>query len=339
MQFDVIIGNPPYQLDTGGSGRQAKPIYHLFVEQAKKLSPRYLSMVIPARWFAGGMGLRDFRDSMLSDSQMSQLIDFPTASDVFPGVDIAGGVCYFLWAQSHKGTCDVTRVSRDETRSIARALNEFDIFVRDPDGVRVIRKVVASGDFEKGSLRDRVSSIRPFGMPTNYKPKNEGVPCWFIQRIGRAFAAESDVSDPNGFRDKWKLLIPKAPIAGQTDFTKPLRMYHRKNAFVARPGEVCTESWIVAGAFKTRRETEFFQSYLFTKVVRFLILQTVVSQDVNRMNYAFVPDLIEYTGVYADADLCRRWGISDAEWSYIDSRVVETGGINEYGLCASERKV
>ena len=329
VRFDVIVGNPPYQLDTGGSGRQAKAIYQLFIQQATKLEPKYLSMVIPARWFAGGMGVTAFRTEMLNDRRISRLIDFPNASDVFPGVDIAGGVCYFLWERDRDGDCLVTSVSGETRESMSRPLNEFGIFIRDSRSVGIVRKVLATADHKHGDLRRRVSAIRPFGLPTNYTPSTDGIPCWFIQRIGKRFARESDVTDANSLRDKWKLLIPKAPIAGQTDFTKAIRFYHERNAFIAEPGDVCSESWIVAGAFSTREETAAYQSYLFTKLVRFLILQTVVSQDVNRMNFAFVPDLDCFEGRYTDSALRARWGITAEEWQYIDSRILETGGRDE----------
>ena len=165
-------------------------------------------------------------------------------------------------------------------------------------------------------------------MPTNYTPQGAGVPCWFIQRIGRKYANKSDVKDSNGYLNKWKLLIPKAPIAGQTDFTKPIRIYHDRNAFVARPGEACTESWIVACAFTTQKEVLSFKSYLFTKVVRFLILQTVISQDINKMNFEFVPDMASYGRHYTDRYLCKRWNLTTEEWQYIDSRILDTDPVN-----------
>jgi site-specific DNA-methyltransferase (adenine-specific) len=324
MKFDVIVGNPPYQLDTGGSGRQAKPIYQLFIEQAMKLTPKYLVMITPARWYAGGMGLEKFRRDMLKDKRISKLVDFECASDVFPGVDIAGGVCYFLWERDYNGPCEVTNNRGDIALSLSRNLDEHEIFIRDAKGVQIVRRVTSGKDYPKGNLSGVVSAIRPFGLPTNYPPAQKGIPCWFIQKIGRKYAKKTDVTDNNNYLDKWKLLIPKAPIAGQTDFTKPVRFYHNRNAFIARPGECCTESWIVACAFDSEQQVKSFRSYLFTKVVRFLILQTVISQDVNRNNFVFVPDLKNYNLQFTDEYLCKLWGITSEEWDYIDSRILPT---------------
>ena len=324
MKFDVIIGNPPYQLDTGGSGRQAKPIYQLFVEQAKKLEPRFMCMVIPSRWYSGGFGLDKFRNEMLTDRRISHLVDFENASDVFPGVDIAGGVCYFLWDSAHDDDCQITNFAKKGSITSKRKLDEFEIFIRQSRAIPIIRKVQKLNTSKGKYLDQVVSSIRPFGLPTNYIPKNSGIPCRFIQKIGLKFANKSDVTDSNNYLNKWKLLIPKAPIAGQTDFSKPVKFYHDKNAIVAKPGECCTESWIVACAFDTEKEVLSFKSYLFTKIVRFLILQTVISQDVNRKNFRFVPDLGKYQISYDDNYLRKLWNISDSEWQYIDSKISST---------------
>lgn len=319
MKFDVIIGNPPYQLSDGGSGKSAKPIYHKFIEQAKKLNPRFLSMIIPARWYSGGKGLDEFRDEMLNDKRISNLVDFRNSRDVFPGVDVAGGICYFLWQRDYQGDCDVTYFEDDKKISQKRKLNEFNIFIRDDKAISIIRKIQ---NLNKNFLNEKVSARKPFGLPTNYQPQNSGIACWFIQKIGKQYAKTEDVVDNNNYLNKWKLLIPKAPIAGQTDFSKPIRFYHDKNSLIAKPGECCTESYIVAGAFESEEEVLSFKSYLFTKIVRFLILQTVISQDVTKRNFIFVPDLGKYEGNYCDEELCKKWNINKEEWQLIDSKIL-----------------
>ena len=320
MKFDVIIGNPPYQLSDGGFGKSAKPIYHLFVEQAKKLNPRYLTMVIPSRWFSGGRGLEDFRKTMLSDKHIRYLVDYENFKDIFPGVDLAGGACYFLWDRDHPGKCEVSNCSSNtETLKDTRYLDEFEVFIRSNRALSIVRKVMKA---HKGRYMDKtVSASKPFGLRTFYEPKKHGVPCQFIQRIGLQYADPKDIQDNQGLLDKWKVLVPRSPIAGQTDFTKPVGFYYEGNTRIVPPGTCCTESFVVLFTSDMEEEVKAFKSYLYTKVVRFLLLQCVVSQDVTREKYKFVPDLGSYTGVYTDTMLCDMWGISEAEWEYIDSKI------------------
>jgi hypothetical protein len=324
----VIISNPPYQLsDGGGTGKSAKPIYQLFVSQAKKLKPRYITMIIPSRWFSGGKGLDEFRQEMLSDKHIRKLVDYDNFKEVFPGVDLAGGACFFLWDRDNEGDCEVTNVSGNIRNTATRALDEYETFIRSNQAVEIVRKINALN--YKKHLSDVVYSRMPFGIPTTYVPQDQGIPCYFTQRIGLRYVKKDDVSDPFHLIDKWKFLVPKAPIAGQTDFSKPVGFYYDGNTRIAKPGEVCTESWLVAGAFDTEEETLSYKSYIFTKTVRFLLLQTVVSQNISKKNYCFIPDLGKYEGVYTDEYLCKLWGITDNEWEYIQSRIGEIGGDND----------
>lgn len=322
MKFDVIIGNPPYQLSDGGNGKSAKPIYQLFVNQAKKLKPRYMSMIIPSRWFSGGKGLDDFRRDMLNDKHIRRLVDFENFKDVFPGVDLAGGACYFLWDRDNAGKCEVTNFDPQVSSVVERDLDQYETFIRQNLAVEIVDKVTTKYD---RYLSDRVSARKPFGLPTNYMPKESGVPCWFIQRIGKKFASRIDVDDSRGYLGKWKYIAPKAPIAGQTDFTKPVGFYYEGNTKIVEPGTCCTESFIILGAFDTEDEVQNYKSYILTKTVRFLLLQTVVSQDVTKKNYCFVPDLEKYDRRYTDEYLCELWGITPKEWAYIDSRINNIG--------------
>lgn len=235
MKFDVIVGNPPYQLSDAGHGRSASPIYHKFIEQAKKLNPRYLTMIIPARWYAGGKGLDDFRAEMLADKRIRKLVDFENSNDVFPGVDVAGGICYFLWDRDNKGQCEIVNIIDGKQVKSERALDEFSILIRHSQAIPIIRKVLAKNENGDKRLSEVVSSRKPFGLPTNYKPKNSGVPCWFIQKIGLKYASKNDISDDNKLLDKWKFLAPKAPIAGQTDFSKPVGFYYDGNTRITKP--------------------------------------------------------------------------------------------------------
>jgi site-specific DNA-methyltransferase (adenine-specific) len=325
MKFDVIIGNPPYQLSDAGHGRSASPIYHKFIEQAKKLNPRYLTMIIPARWFAGGKGLDDFRSDMLNDKRITRLVDFENSNEVFPGVDVAGGICYFLWDRDNPGLCAVTNFGNGNQETSERTLNEFPIFIRHSKAIPIIRKVLAKKENSGKNLSEVVSPSKPFGVRGHHIPSKSGIPCYFTQRQGILYIKKEELSDSYNLLNKYKLLLPRAPIAGQTDFSKPVGFYYDGNTRIAKPGEARTESWIVAFAAKTQKEVISFKSFLFTKIFRFLLLQTVVSQDVTRGNFLFVPDLGKYEGVYTDELLCKRWGITKEEWKFIDSKIKGVG--------------
>lgn len=320
MKFDVIIGNPPYQLSDGGHSRSSSPVYHKFIQQAKKLNPKYLTMIIPARWYAGGKGLDNFRSEMLKDNHIRKLVDFENSTNVFPGVDVAGGICYFLWDRDNKGLCEVTNNTKDGKVVSERSLDEFSLFIRHSQAVPIIRKVEKSEN-PKYFLDKVVTSRKPFGMPTNYKPSRNGIPCHFTQRIGLKYAKKEDVTDNYKILDKWKLLVPATPIAGQTDFSKPVGFYYEGNVKIAKPGECCTETWLVAYASNDKNKVHSFKSYLFTKIFRFLLLQAVVSQHVNKGKFRFVPHLDNYNKEYNDGILRKKWGITNEEWEFIDSRI------------------
>jgi site-specific DNA-methyltransferase (adenine-specific) len=330
MKFDVIVGNPPYQLSDGGHSRSASPIYQKFIQQAKKLNPRFLTMIIPARWYSGGKGLDEFRNEMLNDSKIRKLVDFESSSEVFPGVDIAGGVCYFLWDRDNEGLCEISNHYNGTWIKSERSLNEFEILIRHSQAVPIIRKVLKTEN-AKHHLNKVISTSRPFGLRGFYKPTKKGIPCFFTQRTGLKFAKPEDISDRFKIKDKWKLLIPKSPIAGQTDFSKPVGFYYNGNTRIAKPGEICTESWLVACSFSTEEEVKSFKSYLFTKIVRFLLLQTVVSQDITRERFVFIPYLDKYHEEYTDEVLRKRWNITDDEWDFIDSKIKAVELINNRG--------
>lgn len=325
MEFDAIVGNPPYQEMDGGYGVSALPTYNLFVENSKKIKPNYISMIMPARWYVGGRGLDSFREKMLSDNSLSELFDYPKATDLFPTVDIAGGLCYFLWDKNKiTDKCYITNIVNNKRFFADRKLNEYNIFVRFNQAIPIIEKVLKTSS---KTLESVVSSQKPFGLRTNYEPKESGIPCWFIQKIGRKYAAKKDVEDTNNILNKWKFIVPRSPIAGQTDFTKPVGFYYDGNTRIAAPGECCTESFIVLGAFDSEDEVLNYKSYILTKTVRFLLLQAVVSQDVSKKCFCFVPDLEKYDKCYNDEMLCKMWNITDEEWNYIDSRICNIKGV------------
>lgn len=330
MQFDVIIGNPPYQLSDGGYGTSAAPIYQLFVEQAKKLEPRYLSMIIPARWFSGGKGLDEFRQSMLNDERVRSIDDFLSASDVFPGVGLKGGVCYFLWDRDHPGQCQISTHFKDwPVSSMERRLLEpgVDIFVRFNEGLSILRKVMreeTDSDLltlpEEKRYDTLVSSLRPFGIRTFFRghPKPTTGDVSVYQNGGIGYMSRDEVTTGSELIDKWKIYVGRAaPGTGNKD-TYPHRII--STPFIGEPGSICSETYLCIGPFETRAEAESALSYMTCRLTRLLILLHKPSQDTTRRVYTFVPKQ-SWDRVWTDEQLYEKYGITETEIAFIEKVV------------------
>lgn len=329
MKFNAVVGNPPYQVNDGGNSNSAKPIYNLFVDIAKAINPTYVSMIMPARWYIGGKEPTTFRQTMMNDKHIKYIADFENFQWVFPTADIAGGICYFIWDRNYNNDCLFVNKNISSNFSILkRPLNEFDVIVRQNEAIPILHHIKSLNINNGKTLSEVITARKPFALSTDYSPQLKGIPCWFTQRKGLQYAKESDFVDNNNILNKWKLLIPITPIAGQTDFSKPVGFYYDGNVRIAKPGEICTESWVVAFTSENEDEIISFKTYLFTKIVRFLLLQSVISQHVTREHYRFVPDLGTYTGIYTDERLCNEWGITDKQWEYIDSRIKSVSEVN-----------
>jgi site-specific DNA-methyltransferase (adenine-specific) len=331
MQFDVIIGNPPYQLNTDGFGTQARPIYQQFVEQAKALNPRFLSMIIPARWFSGGMGLDEFRESMLSDSRLRSIDDYLAASDVFPGIGLKGGVCYFLWDRDNPGDCRVTTYYKDESPSTEfRSLLEegADIFIRFNEGLSILKKVVACETDGGPALAlppakqfmRLVSSIGPFGLNSTFRGNEapSGNDLKVYRNGGIGYIARSEISKERDVFDKWKVFIGRAaPGTGNKD-TYPHKII--STPFIGEPGSISSWTYMYIGPLDSRREAESVLSYLSCRLTRLLILLHKPSQDTTRKVYTFVPTQ-DWTKTWTDDELYAKYGITEEEQAFIEKLV------------------
>lgn len=308
----AVVGNPPYQSEDGGHSRSAKPIYNLFIENIiDNIKPEYFSMIVPSRWMVGGKGLDSFRSRMINDDRIEHIVDNMTCNGIFGNdADISGGVNYFLWNKNHKGECTFNGISRK--------LNEYDIIIRENENRNILNKVVAKTN---NWLSAVVSPRKPYGFEGDTTALNEGIPCWFKQSIGLAFVNPSIVTNPRNDLHLWKVMVPRAPIAGQTDFTKPISFFNDRNIIIAKPGEVCTETYIVLNSFDSETKANNFVTYLKTKFFRFMLRLRVVSQDITRDSYAWVPDMEDYSKEWIDVELYRMFDLTSEEIQYIESKI------------------
>lgn len=321
MKFDVIVGNPPYQLQSDGFGAQATPIYQLFVEQAFRMKPRYVAMIIPSRWFAGGMGLNAFRKRMLESTKFTDLVDFPNAAEMFPGVDIAGGICYFLHDEKHNGPCTVKTYQDGKISSeSSRFLGEHgDVFVRFNEALPILEKVKEYIE-KHGSLEETISAVNPFGLATNFKEyKEEKFPKSILLQTkdGAKYIEKSQVPNSPNLIPYWKVLIA---VAYGERGSYPYLITSKPR--VLGPNSACTMTYLVAGTFETELEARNYDAYLRTKFVRFLVAVLKNTQHVSKSKYQFVPAL-DMNKRWTDKDLYKKFGISEGESKFIDSLIRE----------------
>lgn len=331
MKFDVIVGNPPYQLGDSGAFASASPIYHLFVEQAKKLNPRYLAMIIPSRWFAGGKGLDEFRNAMLNDDRIRVIHDYPIAADVFPGTRIAGGVCYFLWDRENRGLCKVIAHTKGGiTSEVERPLLEegVDTFIRMNEAIPILRKVLAK---KEGSFSTLVSARKPYGLASDFlnnpgkynlpdvseKPIKDGLSiCGTLKYKTVERYAPKAYPVPSGQDSipKFKVFVSQVLDNG-FDITK-----ERLKPFLGVPNEICTETFLRVGSFDDETTAKNVISYMNTKFFHILMFLKKISHHVTSKVYEFVP-LQDFSKPWTDQELYKKYGLSDEEIAFIESTI------------------
>ena len=318
MRFDVIVGNPPYQMGSDGGTRDI-PIYNKFVEQAKKLQPRYLSMIIPSRWMASGLGLTDFRRSMLEDRRVRKLVDYPVASEVFPGVEVKGGVCYFLWERDSEGDCAVTTVRGDDLSGpVDRNLAENDVFVRDSRALDILRKVQSK---QEPSLMEILSVDKEFGWTSNFsgfhnKERPGDVPIYYISKTKRSsgWIERTAIEKSVQLVDTWKVMIPQAYGAGEGIPHQILGQ-----PFVAPNPSVCTQTYLFVHV-GSKKAAESVESYIRTRFLRFLVSLRKITQHATRSTYTWVPQQT-WDRAWTDEELYKKYRLSKDDIAFIESRV------------------
>ncbi len=322
MKFDVIIGNPPYQLETGGgTGRQAKPLYNLFVTKFKLLNPKYLVMIIPSRWFSGGIGLDCFRNEMMNDKHISHITDYINAKNCFPKTSISGGVCFFLWDRNYNGDCNFISVYNGKTNSMLRSLNEFPLIVRYNQSISILRKIYTS---ERKYLSDYVSSIGVFGIPSKEhgrKIKKDKNDLKLYSSSGTGYIAEDELQKGYEYINKYKVMVSKtgAEHACEPDQSGSFRVL-TSALKVLSPREICNFSYIIVGNFAKKRDAENLLSYLKTKFARFLILMAVSSINISRKTFSFVP-VQDFSKSWTDDELYIKYNLAKEEIKFIESMI------------------
>lgn len=314
MKFDVIIGNPPYQLSDGGNGSSASPIYQKFIQQAKALQPKYLSMIIPARWYSGGKGLDQFRDNMLNDTSLREIYDYPNASDCFPGVDISGGIMFFLWDRDNKGDCKVSTFEKNDIISTEiRPLKEFnlDVFIRHNRAISILRKIKK---FNEKDFIDLVSARKPFGLPTTLRGKTKGE-IKLYSSAGESYISEKDILLNRQWINKYKIYTAKA-------YGERISKYFwvTGKPFIGEPYSVCTETYLVVGSFDSLEICQNVVSYMKTRFFRFLVLCLKNTQNAAKNVYQLVP-VQDFNESWSDEKLYEKYQLTKDEINYIEEMV------------------
>ena len=319
MKFDVIIGNPPYQMeDGGGRDSAAIPLYDKFVIQAKKLLPHYLIMIIPARWYSGGRGLDDFRDKMINDTHIKVLRDYPETNDCFPGLNIRGGVCYFLWDSEYNGACTVTNIIKNIENNQLRFLKEdnCDILIRYNQSISILQKVQK---FKEETLNNYVSVSRPFGMRSNFEDfvhsKDEKNNIKLYRFGDNGYVSIDKITNNLQMVKQYKVIVSKASPGGD-EYPHSIV----STPIISEPSSVCTETYLVIKTVSSRNQAENLITYIKTRFFRFMMSLVKNTQNISRGSYLFVP-LQDFSHPWTDEMLYKKYGLNEEEIAFIESMI------------------
>ena len=273
-------------------------------------------MIIPSRWFAGGKGLDEFRTEMLNDERMQKIVDFEDANECFPGVDIAGGICYFLWERDANGECEIVNVHGGSQSVSTRALNEFSKFIRHSDAVPIIRKVLAK---KEKPMSVQVTSRKPFGLATNVRPQKNGdiILRW---QSGEGPYKRSEITTGTEMIDDWKVITSYVGYdhAGNPGKDGRRRVFSKID--ILSPGTICTETYLVIGSYKTEAQAKHLAEYMKTRFFRFFVAQFMYSHHITKDSYAFVP-VLDMTTEWTDEKLYKKYGLTEDEIAFIESKI------------------
>ena len=325
MKFDAIVGNPPYQeMDGGGKGYSAKPVYNYFVGEAKAIEPHYISMITPSRWFSGGKGLDDFRAEMLQDKHLRKIVDYADNEALFSNVSIVGGVNYFLWDSSYNGDCEVTSIRGENAVTLNRDLSEYDIFIRNNNALQLIRRMEASGDRK---MDDVVYPRNVFGISSDLrgqdnKDEKHQLALFSSQKsnsMAMSYISGDEVQKQHELIGKYKVIMGKVvPRGGEVGVDPSVGYRVTSTLQVLSPGSVFTDSYLLLAAFDSKTEAIHFAEYMCLKFPRFLLHETYSSMNISKQNFRFVP-FLDYSKEWTDKELFKRYGCNEEEISMIES--------------------
>jgi hypothetical protein len=345
MKFDAVVGNPPYQESDGGAQASAKPIYNYFVESAKEINTKFINLIMPTRWYAGGKGLDDFRKQMLNDKHIVEIHDFLNPNIIFPSTNIRGGVCFILWDNDYNNEKDLVKVvtygdSLLDKKELKRKLklDGEDIFIRNVKSIEIIKKIKSQKEFS--SFENHISPRRPFDIDANiFKDTNKykrdkkeldnPITCYGKGKQ-TGFLEREEITKNIEWIDKFKVFTPRANNIG-TELNDD-----NLNTFIGEPGTICTESYIAVGADLSldKVSSNHLSKYLTTIFVRFMHSLAKASQDATSKTYKFVPlqDFTTNSDIdwsksipEIDGQLYKKYNLTPDEIAFIESMIKSMG--------------